>query len=119
MKKRHKNNQPRPASFSEILESTRRANADRLGDKARQANQVAKIARNKRDRDLAYEAKSAFVRQGVRCHEFKLVADEQGRSRLAVVRTGSHGMLHVPVHQLGDQLLNRHDIRTRFRGVAA
>lgn len=119
MKKRRKNNQPRPASFSDILESARRENADRLGDKARQANQVAKIARNKRDRDLAYEAKSAFVRQGVRCHEFKLVADEQGRSRLAVVQTGTHGMLHMPVNQLGDQLLNRPDIRIRFRGVAA
>ncbi len=111
--------QARTTTFAEILEATRPANAARLADRARNANEVAKLARVPRHRDLAYHAKQAALSQGVRCREFKLLADEQGRSHLMVVCTGSRGMLHMPVRAADPDLLDRTDIRVRFRGLAA
>ena len=117
MKKR--STKTRTATFAEILEATKPHNAARLANRARQANQIAKLAQGPRHRALAYDAKQAALSQGVRCHEFKLIADEQSRSNLMVVCTGSHGMLHMPVHAADADLLNRTDTRVRFRGLAA
>lgn len=117
MKKRSTHAQT--TTFVKVLEAAKPQNAIRLADRARRANQIAKLARHPRHRALAYDAKQSALSQGIRCREFEVISDERGRPNLMVVCTGSHGMLHMPVHAAGPDLLDRPDIRVRFRGLAA
>lgn len=107
------------ASFAEILESARPASSHRLGEKARVANQIAKVAPTARSRTAAYRVKTAALEQGIRCERFRLRSDELGRYRLAVVRTEGHGMLHVRVDRLSSDILNRPEVQLHLRGAAA
>jgi len=109
----------RRASFAEIIESTRADSSQRLGEKARVANQIAKIAPTARSRTTAYGVKTAALEQGIRCERFRLRSDELGRHRLAVVRTDGHGMLHVRVDRLSRDILDRPEVQLYLRGAAA
>ena len=100
------------------MQSVRPQCGRRLAAKAKQANQIAKIAKDRTSRAVAYAVKTAALEQGLRLG-FRLRGDELGRPGLAVVGTGSHGLLHVRVAALSPDLLDRPDIRLRLRGSAA
>ena len=109
----------RRASFAEIFESARSTSSERLGEKARVANQIAKVAKSGRSRAAAYAVKTAALEQGIRCKRFRFLSDELGRQRLAVVRTEGHGMLHVRVDRPSRDILDRPEVQLHLRGVAA
>jgi len=109
----------RRSNFREILKSIRPKSRQRLAEKAKLANQIAKISLESEDRIAAYAVKTAALEQGLRCCEFELRGDELARPGLAIVATGSHGQLHIRINRLSRDILNRPDVQLRLCGIAA
>lgn len=118
MTDRHTNRRQHRQSFRETLDSERCNSRKRLAAKAKLANQLAKTAIGKASRAVAYATKTAALEQGLRLG-FKLRGDELARPGLAVVNTGSHGLLHVRLSMLSPDLFDRPEFHVRLCGSAA
>ena len=106
-------------SFKDIVEASRPECRALLAEKAHLANRIAKTLPPGTSRQAAYSVKRAALEQGIRCHGFRLIGDDQARPELVLVRTGTHGSLHLRIDQLSRDILARPDIRLRIRGMAA
>ena len=102
---------PLPLTFSSILGQTRVIAELAWMERARLANQLAKISTTSRGRRAAYRVKSMALNRGVEMGAFVVRSDEAGRHHLLRVFPRGGAALHIPIGELS--VLSKEQIQVR------